>query len=209
MSTKRRGLGKGVDALFSAKTTEESGGAEFTSSKVEDKSSKLEVRSSQEEGASAQLKGIRSKDEEIRPKEEGNRSELEVVTSGVDALFPAEATERSGGSELISSKRKEKRSEIDVRSSQEEGTSAQLKGKSSKLEHISYNQTAMQVAIRDADKNPRITLWSPVSTAVLKYLRKTTPEFSISEEAGTLLEDAIKKKYPELYEGLKREKEGP
>jgi hypothetical protein len=43
---------------------------------------------------------------------------------------------------------------------------------------------------------------------VLKYLSKTIPEFSISEEASTLLEEAITMKYPELYEGLKKEKEG-
>lgn len=149
MSSKRRGLGKGVDALFPADVTEKPDEAELARSKVEGKSSKLEVRSSHVEGK-------RSGDK---------RSEVEVITSEVE-------------------------------------------GKRSKLEGISYNQDAMQVAIRAADKNPRITLWSPISTAVLKYLRKTTPEFSISEEAGSLLEDAIKRKYPELYEGLKREKEG-
>jgi hypothetical protein len=154
MSTKRRGLGKGIDALFPAEATEKSG---ETSSRVEDKSSELEVRTSHVEGASAQLKG--------------------------------------------------KSSKLEVRTSRVEGASAQLKGKSSKSEEMSYNQNAMQMAIQDADKNPRITLWSPASTAVLKYLRKTIPEFSISEEAGTLLEDAIKRKYPELYDGLKKEKE--
>jgi hypothetical protein len=158
MSTKRRGLGKGVDALFPAEATEKPDDAELVSSKVEGKSSELEVRSSHVEGTSTQLEVQRSK-------VEGKRSKSEVITSGVE-------------------------------------------GRSSKVEGISYNQEAMRVAIKDADKNPRITLWSPVSTAVLKYLRKTTPEFSISEEAGTLLEDAIKKKYPELYEGLKTEKEG-
>jgi len=49
-------------------------------------------------------------------------------------------------------------------------------------------------------------VWSPVSAAMLKYLRKTIPEFSISEEASNLLEEAIITKYPELYKTLERTK---
>jgi len=49
------------------------------------------------------------------------------------------------------------------------------------------------------DKNPRITLWSSRSSAVLRYLRKTEPEFSISKEASKLIEDAVSKKYPEIW----------
>lgn len=50
------------------------------------------------------------------------------------------------------------------------------------------------------DKNPRITLWSSRSAAVLRYLRKTEPEFSISKEASTLIDEAVSKKYPEIWE---------
>ena len=49
------------------------------------------------------------------------------------------------------------------------------------------------------DKNPRITLWSSRSSAVFRYLRKTEPEFSISKEASKLIEDAVAKKYPEIW----------
>ncbi len=50
------------------------------------------------------------------------------------------------------------------------------------------------------DKNPRITLWSSRSSAVFRYLRKTEPEFSISKEASLLIEEAVSKKYPEIWE---------
>ena len=50
------------------------------------------------------------------------------------------------------------------------------------------------------DKNPRITLWSSRSAAVLRYLRKTEPEFSISKEASTLIDEAVSKKYPDIWE---------
>lgn len=49
------------------------------------------------------------------------------------------------------------------------------------------------------EKNPRITLWSSRSSAVLRYLRKTEPEFSISKEASILIEEAVSKKYPEIW----------
>ncbi|KZX12546.1 hypothetical protein [Methanobrevibacter curvatus] len=58
-------------------------------------------------------------------------------------------------------------------------------------------------------KNPRITLWSVKSAAVLRYLRKTKPEFSISKEASELIDEAISNKYPEiweLFEDLENEK---
>lgn len=52
----------------------------------------------------------------------------------------------------------------------------------------------------DVKKNPRITLWSSRSAAVLRYLKKTQPEFSISKEASKLIEDAVKEKYPEIWD---------
>ncbi|AMK16210.1 hypothetical protein [Methanobrevibacter olleyae] len=53
--------------------------------------------------------------------------------------------------------------------------------------------------IETVENNPRITLWSARSAAVLRYLRKTEPEFSISNEASNLIDDAIAKKYPEVW----------
>ncbi len=49
------------------------------------------------------------------------------------------------------------------------------------------------------NKNPRITLWSSRSSAVFRYLRKTEPEFSISKEASILIDEAVSKKYPEIW----------
>lgn len=53
--------------------------------------------------------------------------------------------------------------------------------------------------IETVEKNPRITLWSARSAAVLRYLRKTEPEFSISSEASDLIDAAIAEKYPEIW----------
>ena len=53
--------------------------------------------------------------------------------------------------------------------------------------------------IETVENNPRITLLSARSAAVLRYLRKTEPEFSISSEASDLIDKAIAEKYPEIW----------
>jgi hypothetical protein len=57
---------------------------------------------------------------------------------------------------------------------------------------------ALDSAITQGRKDPRISTYSPFVMSVLRYLRKTTPEFSMSEAASELLESAIREKYPEL-----------
>jgi hypothetical protein len=47
-------------------------------------------------------------------------------------------------------------------------------------------------------KDPRISTYSPLVMSVLKYLKKTIPDISMSEVASTLLEDAIRERYPEI-----------
>jgi hypothetical protein len=37
------------------------------------------------------------------------------------------------------------------------------------------------------------------------YLKKTTPEFSISDEARTILVEGLEKKYPELFQKVEDE----
>ena len=74
-------------------------------------------------------------------------------------------------------------------------------------QEIQVNQEHVDEVIEIVEKNPRITLWSSKSSAVFRYLRKTEPEFSISKEASVLIEEAVAKKYPEiwdLFEDLKQ-----
>lgn len=64
----------------------------------------------------------------------------------------------------------------------------------------SINESLVDSVILEVHKNPRISLWSAKSAAVLRLLKKTKPEFSISKEASALIEGAVKEKYPELWE---------
>jgi len=62
---------------------------------------------------------------------------------------------------------------------------------------ISHNIIAK--AVSDAKKSPRISTWSPAVVGTLKSLWMTQPQFSMSDEIRTLLEEALSRKYPELY----------
>jgi len=81
------------------------------------------------------------------------------------------------------------------------------KGLDSKVKGL--NLKALGEAVEGANSNRQsIAIWSPKISAVMWYLKKTTPEFSISEEARAILEEGLEKKYPELFqkvkEGLKK-----
>lgn len=142
-----------------------------------------------------------------------------ALGKGMDALFSTEQHKV----EDISSNIEVKPKNLEVISDNSEGktktlkesrNNVQVKTENSKvissnselhnIEDIPYNLEVISDALADAKQNPRISLWSPKSAIVLRYLRKTKPEFSISEEAGLLLEEAIKERYPELLEQVEK-----
>jgi len=78
------------------------------------------------------------------------------------------------------------------------------KGLDSKAKGL--NPKALGEAVKGAGSNRQsIAIWSPKISAVMWYLKKTTPEFSISEEARKILEEGLEKKYPELFQKVKEE----
>ncbi len=64
--------------------------------------------------------------------------------------------------------------------------------------------STLNSAVNQGRKDPRISAYSPLVMGVLRYMRKTTPEFSMSEVASYLLENAIREKYPELSKQVER-----
>jgi hypothetical protein len=64
----------------------------------------------------------------------------------------------------------------------------------------SFDSKRVEAVLIEVKKNPRISLWSARSAAVLRYLKKTQPEFSISKEASSLIEEAVKDRYPEIWD---------
>lgn len=104
---------------------------------------------------------------------------------------------------LIRSPKKEKNTKKDEKDSKtikekKVIKKSEKKDKNNKL--FQLNEEKLDEIKEQVKKNPRISLWSTKSAACLKYLKKTTPEFSISNEASLLLDEAIKNKYPEVWE---------
>jgi hypothetical protein len=95
---------------------------------------------------------------------------------------------------------------------------AGVKSKASKPEGLDLNAKGFEInaetlnlkalgdAMKGANSNRQsIAVWSPKISAIMWYLKKTTPEFSISDEARTILEEGLEKKYPELFQKVKEE----
>jgi len=98
---------------------------------------------------------------------------------------------------------------LDIKPKGNEPKSLDKKDKGLDSKAKSLNLKALGEAVKGAGSNRQsIAIWSPKISAVMWYLKKTTPEFSISEEAREILEEGLEKKYPELFqkvkEGLKK-----
>jgi hypothetical protein len=72
---------------------------------------------------------------------------------------------------------------------------------------VTIHRDAIAKAISDAKRSPRISTWSPLAVGTLKSLWMTQPQFSMSDEIRTLIEEGLAKKYPELVEMVKKELE--
>ncbi len=98
---------------------------------------------------------------------------------------------------------------LDLKPNGDMPKSLDLKDKVLNYKAKGLNLKALGEAVKGAGSNRQsIAIWSPKISAVMWYLKKTTPEFSISEEARKILEEGLEKKYPELFqkvkEGLKK-----
>ena len=98
---------------------------------------------------------------------------------------------------------------LDLKPKGEKPKPSDLKDKGLDSKAKGLNLKALGEAVKGAGSNRQsIAIWSPKISAVMWYLKKTTPEFSISEEARKILEEGLEKKYPELFqkvkEGLKK-----
>jgi hypothetical protein len=123
-----------------------------------------------------------------------------VLGMGIDALIP----KRSSNLEVVTPKSEVISPNLEMLSDNAGVRSFKSEVAPPESEVPSYNLEALKLAASEAGKNPRISLWLPRSAAVLRYMKKTQPEFSISEEASILLDDAIRRKYPRLMEEIEK-----
>ena len=191
----RKGLGKGLDSLipdFYNEDFDSNSPQSLEDMLNENEDSENDVKTSeneespQKENIFEQIEAeMESQKEEIQ--EESSPEEDESVEEDEEEVKEEvsqnENTEISEVNETSEDNNSIIRSEESVRTSPE----VQIQE-----EHIAEVKQIV-------DKNPRITLWSSRSSAVFKKKKKTEPEFSISKEASILIEEAVSKKYPEIW----------
>lgn len=169
----RKGLGKGLDSLIPDFYDED-----FDSNSTQSLEDLLNDSSDEDETAE---ENIEVQEEEVEITNGDEKDDQEDNKSGDEEEIQEEETQVvDGPSEDLYS---DNSSEESVRTSQK----------------IEIQQEHVDEVKEIVDKNPRITLWSSRSSAVFRYLRKTEPEFSISKEASVLIEEAVAKKYPEIW----------
>lgn len=184
----RKGLGKGLDSLIPDFYNEDfdSNSPQSLEDMLNENEDSENEESPQKENIFEQIEAeMESQKEEIQ--EESSPEEDESIEEDEEEIKEEvsqnENTEISEVNETSEDNNSVIRSEESVRTSPE----VQIQE-----EHIAEVKQIV-------DKNPRITLWSSRSSAVFRYLRKTEPEFSISKEASILIEEAVSKKYPEIW----------
>ena len=181
----RKGLGKGLDSLIPPDFYNEDFDSNSPQS-LEDMLNDEEVTveevvddiTSEEEPTTEEV--VEDASEEETNVEEDLVPEEEIESDGADAEGSPEDEETDDPSEELPD---DNGSEESVQASPE----------------IQVQKEHLDEVKKIVDKNPRITLWSSRSSAVLRYLRKTEPEFSISKEASILIDEAVSKKYPEIW----------
>jgi hypothetical protein len=82
-------------------------------------------------------------------------------------------------------------------------TIVQTSEANAKIAQTRIDPQILQQALDEADAKSKITIWNPEVSAVLRYMQLTTVRYSMSKEASTLLEKAVKKAYPDVWRAVK------
>ena len=197
----RKGLGKGLDSLI-PEFYDEDFDSNSTPS-LEDMLNEKDEEPKVEESTKKEEDKVEDSPKDEEPKAEESPKEEEKPKNIFEELEDEKNVEET---DTNSDSDEEIRQE-----NQQEGTverdeqSEDISGEDSSEGNVQASQekqidTAHVDEVKEiVNKNPRITLWSARSSAVFRYLRKTEPEFSISKEASTLIDEAVSKKYPEIW----------
>ncbi len=169
----RKGLGKGLDSLIPEFYDED-----FDSNSPQSLEDMLSEKEETQKDETVEDNIFEQLEKEEKESSSGAEEIAEEVSQ--DDQEEEENKEDDSPSEDVSS---------DIRTEEDAQTSQEVK---IQKEHVAEVKEIV-------DKNPRITLWSSRSSAVFRYLRKTEPEFSISKEASILIDEAVSKKYPEIW----------
>jgi hypothetical protein len=173
----RKGLGKGLDSLIPDFYDED-----FDSNSTQSLEDMLN-----------------EKEEQDTPKEEESGEDKNIFEELEDDSDVEEDDSTTDGEEEIPEEEKPEETQEEAETSEDLPSDMGSEEPVQTSQEIQVNQAHVDEVKEIVNKNPRITLWSARSSAVFRYLRKTEPEFSISKEASTLIDEAVSKKYPEIW----------
>jgi hypothetical protein len=179
----RKGLGKGLDSLIPDFYNED-----FDSNSPQSLEDLLKESESEVENVEGSVENTDSTDEKENIFEKIEEEDDQEKDSNSDA----ERNNKESNPE-------EEEIQVDDGESENLSGDKDSEGSLQTSQEIQIQKEHVAEVKEIVDKNPRITLWSPRSSAVFRYLRKTEPEFSISKEASLLIEEAVAKKYPEIW----------
>ena len=194
---KNSGLGRGLDSLIpKIEETEVDEGVSLEdilkeTDEVKTFEELVEEAEKESVGEDEIQKLEKSADEDEEPKESSTYTN---VFSNDDEIFEEKIIEKESVENINST--------VDL--NEESSSTAQIIEASDNIKEgdsllTEKEEKLIDEVIETVENNPRITLWSARSAAVLRYLRKTEPEFSISNEASNLIDAAIAEKYPEIW----------
>lgn len=83
-----------------------------------------------------------------------------------------------------------------------ESAESRVKSLEPVVESLDYNVLAE--AIDEANKKPKLGVYSPLAAAILRYKAITTPRYSMGSELRAVIEQALKERYPELSEQVEK-----
>jgi len=143
------------------------------------------------------------------------KSQESALGKGLDALirkdYLDEEKQRLEEKKNLQTEETEHKIDIDgseiagVNTGSKEAQNVQKDTRSTEITQTPISETSniddkiVEDVLMDVYKNPRISLWSARSAAVLRFLKKTKPEFSISNEASLLIEAAVKDRHPDIW----------
>ena len=190
----RKGLGKGLDSLIPDFYNEDFDSnspqsLEDMLNESEDSGNDVETSENEESPQKENIFEQIEAEMESQKEEAQQESSQEEESVDEDEEEVKEEVSQNEDTEISEVNKTSEDNNSDIRSEESVQTSPEVKIQE---EHIAEVKQIV-------DKNPRITLWSSRSSAVFRYLRKTEPEFSISKEASILIEEAVSKKYPEIW----------
>ena len=61
------------------------------------------------------------------------------------------------------------------------------------------DEKLLKQAVKVAQRQPRLALYSPVAACILNYWKSAVPRFSMSEFLAAVVEKELAKRWPKLY----------